>query len=127
MRFSASSDGGSALPANETTPAIPHTLRLLAGDKGGDVGDRFEVVGHHLAVLDLDAKLAFEKVDHLEHAGRVDDAVIEQRGVIGERAGIGDVEIAENELPDLVFDVHARFLATATLGSSLSLRTSAMS
>src|SRR5690606_40874001 len=46
---------------------------------GADGAHRVEVLGQHLLVRHLDAEGALQEADELEHAGRVDDAVLEER------------------------------------------------
>ncbi len=78
------------------------SLALLAQNEGSDAGDGIQIFGHHLGVLDLDAEGGLHEGDDLKDAGRIDEATIQKRGFVFQCRGILNVEIADDELPDLL-------------------------
>src|SRR5882724_9979035 len=96
---SAAASSSSVFLENMPSAALPRQV-------GAETGHGVEVLGHHLDVLDGHVKRLLEEGDHLEHARRIDDPGLEQRHVIGERGRIGNVEVSEEELPNLVSDLH---------------------
>src|SRR6185436_14587450 len=81
-------------------------LRNLARDVRGDALDRVEVLGQHLAILHRDAEGRLDEADDFEHAGRVDDALVEQRCAVIEKRWIANVEVGGNEVADLLLEFH---------------------
>src|SRR4051812_2309808 len=60
------------------------TRVTLAGDEGGDVLDRLEVLRSQVAILDLDVVLALEGDQHPQYLQRVEDR---EQVVVAERLG----------------------------------------
>src|SRR5882762_1300941 len=77
----------------------------LARDERPDARNRLEIVGDHLRVLDPDPVLRLEELDQLEYAGRLDDALADERCLVAEAADL-DVEVLGDERSDLLFDRH---------------------
>src|SRR5260221_4566061 len=93
---------------------------LLAGHERADALDRIEVLGQHLVVLDGDAERVLEKADHLEHARRIDDAQVEQRGVVGQRLRLGDRKTLYSEVAHLFREFHPASLCVDLTRGSLA-------
>src|SRR5436305_1332507 len=83
-------------------------LRLpgLARDERSDALDRVEVLGQHLAVLYRDREGRLDEHDDFQYAGGVDDAVVEQRGAILQGFRLGNVEVGDDEVADLLLQFH---------------------
>src|SRR5436190_1830155 len=57
---------------------------LLAFDECRNLGYRVQVVGHKLRIVDVDPVALLQVTDELEDAGRIHDAALLERVVIGE-------------------------------------------
>src|SRR6185503_216237 len=81
-------------------------LRPLALDEADDPLDRIEVLRRELRVLERDPELLLQEGHELEHAGRVDHAVLEERVGARERVAASTEEKPLDDEPaNFRFDV----------------------
>ena len=96
--------------ADPTKTSIERSGRgLLAGDQGGDLADRVEVVDPGLVGLDGDAEAVFEEDDELERGDRVEHAAGNERGRLGQlRRVLAGQEVGEDVVRDEPADLFHR-------------------
>src|SRR4051794_15299654 len=81
----------------------------LALDEPDDVVDRIEVLRNEVLVLDPDVEGLLQEADQLEHARRVDDAGLDQRGrSLERRRVVAEEEVRGEKLANSLF--HGRML-----------------
>ena len=91
--------------------------RVSSVDEAADPLDRVEVVRQDLLVRDLDLVGRLEKLDQLQHAGRVDHTGLDQRVASGElRPLVGERKVLRQEVSDVAFD--RRVVHVPRLGGS---------
>ena len=56
--------------------------RLLSGDERGDPGNRLEILGDRLVVLDVEGVRAFEEQDDLHYPGGIDVLAVDQGDLV---------------------------------------------
>src|SRR3954454_23318764 len=71
-----------------------------------DPPDRLEVLGSGVGIANRDAHPRLEEQDHVEHAHRVDDATVNQRGVNCQLRRVRHVELLDDEGADVVLSRH---------------------
>src|SRR5512132_4694673 len=82
-----------------------HPRPELAVEKGDEAVDRVEVLGNEILVVELDRVPRLQEAHQLQHAGRIDDAVVEERHVVGEPDVVVPQEKAvDDELPHVTAD-----------------------
>src|SRR5690606_19922927 len=97
------------------------SLPLLAFYITQEVVHRIQVFRNHFLVLDANGKVFFEKENHFHHAGGIDNATFQERGIIRQRTGVvGKQVILQNIAPDGVTMAHLTTpYAAAPIASAL--------
>src|SRR3569623_889667 len=71
-------------------------------DEVGHIADRVEILGHEFVVIDRDTIGLLEKRHELEHAGRVDQPLFEERTVVVQPlAVVAEQKVLEHKRPHL--------------------------